>query len=140
MPPTPHDRIAALALHIALGGTLRAWAAGNDVSERSCFRWSARPGFKARVAAIRGDLLRSTLGELILASRLAAGELRRIIGPHSTASDAIKVRACQVVLAARIDHAAFDEVDARIAEIEARLPEAGPKPGARPGANRWEVN
>jgi hypothetical protein len=73
----------ALALALAGGQTLRDAAPAAGVSERTAARRMADPHFRRRVADLRGEMVRRSLGRMADGMSEAADVLRKLLAAES---------------------------------------------------------
>jgi hypothetical protein len=60
MPINPH-KADDLALALAAGDRLSAWASSHGVAVSTCYSWRSEPGFRERVERYRAELRERTL-------------------------------------------------------------------------------
>jgi hypothetical protein len=118
MPAAPKARIEALALAIAAGSTVRAWARANKVPERTAYTWAATPEFKARVVELRHQAVGRALGRLTAAATRAVTTLRQLLRDSEPAT--VRLGAARAILASLIDIQSHAELNERITELERR--------------------
>ncbi len=81
-----------LAAALAVGKTLKAAAKAAGVSERTARTWFAEPGFKVKVAELRGRMVSAALGVMVDGLTAAAKTLRRSL---SAKNEAVRVTAAK---------------------------------------------
>jgi hypothetical protein len=108
----------ALALAIAAGRTVAAWARENKVAERTARRWSQSAEVLDQVERIRRRAVDRAVGEL---TRRAVKAVRGVAKlADSAESEAVRLNANRAIIAdmlAVTDHANFER---RLAELERR--------------------
>jgi hypothetical protein len=119
-----------LALAIAEGESIIAWAQQNGVPERTAFRWAQDPKVRREAEATRRRALGQAIGRL---SNFAMRAADRIITLAKEAdSESVQLRASRAVLADQIAVAKFSDLEYRMTEIEEQLRErTGYTPPAR---------
>ena len=116
------DQKAALALALATGRTVKAWATAHDVPGRTAYSWARSPEVKKRVRRIRRRALDRAVGRL---SRHAAAAADRIAKLADAAqSEAVQLQAARAVLADLMHVANYADLDDRIAALERARQEA----------------
>ena len=111
-----------LAADLAAGKTVREAAVTAGVSERTAFRRLEDAVFKARVAELRSEMVRTAAGRLADGMTEAAGVLRAGLihaDPHIRHKSAVKL----IELAVKVTELA--ELERRVEELEQRLLDGG---------------
>jgi len=121
------DQKAALALAIAAGRTVKAWAEEHDVPRRTAYNWARSPDVKEQVRRIRRRAIDRVIGRL---SRHAAAAADRIAHlADSAQSESVQLQAARAVLADLMSVSNYAALEERLAEVERRLADrqaAGP--------------
>src|SRR5262249_54418594 len=112
-----------LALAVASGQSVAAWARAREVPERTAYSWAATSAFKATVERYRIRFVDRAIGRL---ARRATQAVEEIVTLSQTAkSEAVKLAAARAVLselAGVTSHAAMQhqlaELRERIASLE----------------------
>jgi hypothetical protein len=113
------DKKTSLALAIARGQSVDAWAKKNDVPRSTAFRWASEPEVRREVEATRRRALGRAIGRL---SSVALKAANRIVTLSREAeSESVQLRACRAVLADQIAVSKFSDLEYRMAEIEEQL-------------------
>lgn len=73
-----HNLLAALSLHVALGGKIAPWAAERDINERTARDWAKLPEFKTMVAAHRRLVVDRAVGMLVRSAAPAVQTMRKL--------------------------------------------------------------
>ncbi len=108
-----------LALAIARGESITAWARRNEVPLRSAFRWAKDPKLRGAVAALRRRALDRAIGRMAgLAIKAADGIARLAQGAES---ESVQLRAWRAVLADLMAVSKFSDLEQRMVEIEEQL-------------------
>jgi hypothetical protein len=124
------DKKTSLALAIARGQSIDAWAKQNEVPRSTAFRWANEPEVRREAEATRRRALGQAIGRL---SSFAMKAASRIITLAKEAdSESVQLRASRAVLADQIAVAKFSDLEYRVTEVEEQLSErTGYKPPGR---------
>jgi hypothetical protein len=114
---------AALALAMAAGGTVAAWAREHQVAERTARTWSNSPEVLDQVEAVRREVLDRTIGRLSDHATAAADEIARLA--REASSEAVRLQAARAVLAELMIVSSYAALEGRMAEVERRVAGAG---------------
>jgi hypothetical protein len=115
----PRQKREHLALHVACGGSVAAFARDHEVPRRTAYLWTKEPGFAAKTAGYRDKILDKLVGRLAkLGGKAVSG-----IGVLAVKgeSDAIKLAACRAILSDLISIGAYQANARQFAAMEARL-------------------
>jgi hypothetical protein len=118
------DQKADLALAMATGHAVIAWAREHSVPERTASTWSRSPDVLHQVEAIRRQAIDRAIGRLTDHVAAAADEIGRLA--QAAASEAVQLAACRAVLADLMGMSDYAVLEHRLAEIERRIAEAQP--------------
>ena len=110
------DKVESLAQALAAGGSVAAWAEGNDVPCRTAYRWAAEEDLKARVRGLRQGLVTDAVGKLAGAATAAVDTLRGLLAEGQPAT--VRLGAARAILSALIDVQAHAELADRVARLE----------------------
>lgn len=110
-----------MALLLASGWTMKAAAEDTKVGERTAHEWKSDPAFKARVAALRAEILERSVGIMASATSAAAAKLVELLKDDNPA---IRLRAATAILDGAVKLRDHTELDARLLAIEQRQAEA----------------
>ena len=113
------DKKAALALAIAGGGAVRAWADANGVPPRTAYSWSRSPEVRALVGRIRRRAIDRAIGRLSKHANAAAETIRKLA--DSATSEAVRLQAARAVLADLITVTNYAALEARLDAVERRI-------------------
>jgi hypothetical protein len=111
------DKKSSLALAIARGQSIDAWAKKNEVPRSTAFRWASDPKVRREVEASR----RQAIGRLSSVALKAADGIVRLA--REAESESVQLRAWRAILADQIAVAKFSDLEYRMAEIEEQLRE-----------------
>jgi hypothetical protein len=114
----PHDRgkLDKLAAWVAAGRSIAAFAKHNEISTSTCYSWTKRDDFKARVARIRQRML-DRIGGTLTSKGLAAVESMVKLSKGAD-SDAVKLAAAKAILDKMVDVMNQVEFDRRLKALE----------------------
>jgi hypothetical protein len=113
------DKKTSLALAIARGQSIDAWAKKNEVPRSTAFRWASEPNVRREVEATRRRALGRAIGRLSsVALKAADGILTLAKGAES---ESVQLRACRAILADQMAVAKFSDLEFRMVEIEEQL-------------------
>ena len=108
-----------LALAIAGGESITAWAKKNEVPRSKAFRWASDPEVRRQAEATRRRALGQAIGRL---SNFAMRAADRIITLAKEAdSESVQLRASRAVLADQMAVAKFSDLEYRMTEIEEQV-------------------
>jgi hypothetical protein len=108
-----------LALAIARGESIAAWAQRNGVPRSSAFRWAKDPKIRAAIADCRRRCLSRAIGRMVyLATKAADGIAELAKGAES---ESVRLRAWRAILADQMAVCKFSELEHRMADIEEQL-------------------
>jgi transposase-like protein len=124
VPKVPAEKIELLALAVASGLTVRAWAETNGVVPRTAYRWSGRPDFKARVIELRREIIRAVIGELTEASREAVAKFRKLL--KDAKSESVQLAAGRAIMEQLVAMESHAELATRLDELEAQIEKLSP--------------
>ena len=110
-----------LALAIAEGESIIAWAQENGVPERTAFRWASDPEVGREAEATRRRALGRAIGRLSSVALKAANGIVTLA--TEAESESVQLRAWRAILADRMAVAKFSDLEYRITEIEEQIRE-----------------
>jgi hypothetical protein len=116
---------ASLALAMAGGSTVKAWAEANGVADRTARTWSHSQEVLDQVEAIRREVLDRTIGRLCNHATAAADEIARLA--TEATSEAVRLGAARAVLADLMTVSSYAALEGRMAEVERRIAHARPQ-------------
>jgi hypothetical protein len=115
----PPKKKTQLALAIAQGASVSAWARANEVPLRTAYRWAAEPKVRATVESCRRRALDRAIGRLAMRATWAADRIAKL-GADSK-SDSVKLAALRAVLSDMMKVTEFHGLELRITDIEVQL-------------------
>jgi hypothetical protein len=116
------DQKAALALALATGRTVKAWAKAHDVPERTAYTWARSPEVRQLVRRIQRRAIGRAAGCLSRHAAAAAAKIAKLA--DSAQSESVQLQAARAVLADLMQLANYADLDDRIAELERDRKEA----------------
>jgi hypothetical protein len=108
-----------LALAIAEGESISAWAQENGVPERTAFRWAQDPKVRREVEACRRRALNQAIGQLTGMDTNAVDGIANLA--KGAESESVQLRAWRGVLADLMSVSKFSVLEYRMTEIEEEL-------------------
>ena len=110
------DLKSQLALMIARGKPINAWASQNDVPLPTAYRWSREPQVRGEVQEWRRFVLNPGAPGLARLSLKATDGIARL--GRSAESESVQLRAWRAVLADQMAVAKFSDLEDRVTEVE----------------------
>jgi chemotaxis protein histidine kinase CheA len=104
-----------LALAIASGHTIKDAAALANLAERTAYRHAAEPAFRARVQAIRSEMMSTAVGQLAAILTTATDALKRNL---TCGNPAVEVRSAVAVLEQTLKLREQTEIETRLLALE----------------------
>jgi hypothetical protein len=108
-----------LALAIAEGESIIAWAPENGVPERTAFRWAQDPKVRREVEACRRRVVNQAIGRLTGMTTKAADGIVTLA--RDADSESVQLRAWRAILADMIAVSKLSDLEFRMSEIEEQL-------------------
>jgi hypothetical protein len=127
-----------LALAMAMGQSVPAWARKNEVARRTAYNWSRSREVRAHVKRIRRRVIDRAVGRLSKNATAAADQIARLA--RGAKSEAVQLQASRAVLAELMAVSNYATIEQRLAEVERKLrdsdqppaPASQPDPSANP--------
>src|SRR4051794_32243773 len=113
-----HQKIH-LALAIAGGESIDAWAKKNDVARSTAFRWAREPEVRGEVEAPRRRALGQAIGRLSSVAMKAANGIVTLA--KEAESESVRLRAWRAILADQRTVAKFSDLEYRMTEVEGQI-------------------
>src|SRR4051794_12496781 len=110
-----------LALAIAGGESIAAWAKENGVSERTAFYWAKDPKVRREVEASRRRVVNQAIGRLTGMTTKAVDGISHLA--QEAESESVQLRAWRAILAELMSVAKFSDLEYRLAELEEQVRE-----------------
>jgi hypothetical protein len=114
-----NDLKSQLALMIARGKTITAWARQNEVPLRTAYRWSREPQVRSEVQEWRRYVLDLALGRLAGLSLKATDGIAKLA--KVAESESVQLRAWRAILADQMAVSKFSDLEQRLVEIEEQV-------------------
>jgi hypothetical protein len=108
-----------LALAIAEGESIAAWAQQNGVSERTAFSWAKDPKVRREVEACRRRVVNQAIGRLTGMTTKAVDGITNLA--QEAESESVQLRAWRAILADLMSVSKFSDLEYRMTEIEEEL-------------------
>jgi hypothetical protein len=108
-----------LALAIAQGVPVAAWARSSGVSRRTAFYWAKHPEVRKMVLSCRRRVLDRAVGRMTKQSNEAVDTIVRISKEGDT--DSVRLRAARAVLSDMIAVSSYSGLEERVTELEERI-------------------
>jgi hypothetical protein len=115
----PQHKKTRLALAIARGESVAAWARQNEVPRRTAFRWARDPKVRLAVEAGRRRALDRAIGRMASLALKAADAIAQL--GKGAESESVQLRAWRAILADQIAVSKFSNLEQRMVEIEEQL-------------------
>ena len=115
----PQQKKTRLALAIARGESVAAWARQNEVPRRTGFRWARDTKVHLAVEARRRHALDRAIGRMARLALKAADAIGRL--GDGAESESVQLRAWRAILADQMAVSKFSNLEQRMVEIEERL-------------------
>jgi hypothetical protein len=117
---------ASLALAMAGGQTVAAWAKANDVHRRTAHTWSKSPEVRELVGRIRRKAIDRAVGRLSRHASAAAERIAKLA--QGAASESVQLQAARAVLADLMTVSNYADLEERLAALERRAAEGRSDP------------
>ncbi len=110
------DKKTKLAVAIARGHSVIAWARKNGVPERTAFRWAKDRKVRETSDTWRRTVLNQAIGRMVRRSAAAADGIERLA--READSESVRLRAWRAILADQMAVAKFSTLELRMTELE----------------------
>ena len=117
------DKKSSLALAIARGQSVTAWARKNDVPVRSAFRWASDPMVHKSSEMWWRAALNQAIGRMARRATKAADGILKLA--MQSDSDSVRLKAWRAILADQMAVAKFSTLEQRVSEVEEMLDSPG---------------
>ena len=105
-----------LAVALANGSSIGAWARANNVSKETARRWAREPEVRAEIEAIRRRAVDRAVSIFARRAGWAAGRICKLAG--GAESESVKLRALRAVLGDMMAVSKYSGLDERMSELE----------------------
>ncbi len=117
--PRPHSQKTSLALAIAQGTSVAAWARSNKVAKRTAYRWAKEPKVQDAVKAYRTRAVDRAIGRMAKNVTCAADGIIRLA--REAESESVKLSALRAILADMMAISNYAGLERRMSQIEEQL-------------------
>ena len=121
---------SVLIAHLSIGATRASAAKAANVSESTVFRRLQNETFRRELASVKEELIRSTVARLSASATQAASTLQRLLNADS---ESVQLGAARAILELSVKWREAEELDQRIAALEAAAARMDPE------AQRWRA-
>jgi len=118
---TPKGHKTQLALAIAQGTSIAAWARENHVPRRTACRWASEPKIRAAVESYRRRAIDRAIGRLARRVTWATDGIAKLA--KGAESESVRLTALRAILSDMMAASEFAGLEQRITEIEEQLHE-----------------
>jgi len=123
----PRSRKTELALAIANGMSVTAWARANEVPKRTAYRWAREPEVRAAVESYRRRAVDRPIGRMARRVTWATDGIAKLA--KDAESESVSLTALRAILSDMMAVSQFAGLEQRITEIEEQLREPTPSTG-----------
>ena len=119
--PRPKGQKTDLALAIAQGIAVAAWARANDVPKRTAYTWAKQPKVRAAVESIRRRAVDQAVGRMAKRVTWASDAIADLA--KGAVSESVRLSALRAILADMMSVTRFSGFERRMTNIEEQLRE-----------------
>jgi hypothetical protein len=124
-----------LAIALAQGVSIKAWARAQNVPKSTVYRWASDPDVRREVDSHRRRALERAVSLMTKRAAWAANGIAKLA--RNSASDSVKLGAFRSIFNDMMKVTRFSGMEERVTELEEKLREqSGFEPGKRP----WETS
>jgi hypothetical protein len=129
----PEDKKIGLAVVIAQGKSVRAWARQNGVPSSTAHYWAGQPEFRRMVETLRRRSIDRAVGRMASRAVAAADGINKLA--RTAESESVQLKAWRSLLCDQISVSKFAGWEGRLADLEekARAQSQGPNFQGGPG-------
>jgi hypothetical protein len=109
-----------LAVAIARGVAIAAWARAKKVPRTTAFRWAEEPDVRKAVQDCRRRIVDQAIGRITKVTNQAADTIANLCTQGD--SHAVRLRAAQAVFSEMIAVSKYSDLEQRMTELEAMVP------------------
>jgi hypothetical protein len=113
--PREHNKLQ-LAVALAQGSSISAWARANNVAKETARRWAREPEVRAEIDAFRRRAVDRAVGVFAKRAGWAANGICKLA--RAAESESVRLRAFRAVLDELMAVSKFSGLDERMAELE----------------------
>jgi hypothetical protein len=117
----PRSRKTELAVTIANGTSVTAWARGNAVAKRTAYQWAGEPKVRAAVESYRRRAVDRAIGWMARRVTWATDGIAKLA--QGAESESVKLTALRAILSDMMAVSQFAGLEQRITEIQEQLHE-----------------
>ena len=117
--PRPQSQKTNLALAIAQGTSVAAWALENQVPKRTAYRWAREPKVRAAVESYRRRAVNRAIGRMAKHATWAAEGIVKLA--RGAESESVRLSALRAIMADMMAVSHFAGLESRMAQIEEQL-------------------
>jgi hypothetical protein len=115
----PQGQKTSLALAIAQGISVAAWARQNEVPKRTAYQWSKQPKVRAAVESFRSRAVDRAIGRMARNATWAADGIVKLA--KDADSESVRLSAFRAILADMMAVSHFAGLERRMTQIEEHL-------------------
>ena len=108
-----------LALAVAQGVKVSAWARANGVPSRTAFRWAHEPEVRARVETCRRRMIDEAIGRMAKRTTWAVDGIAALA--ERAESESVRLRAFRAIFSDMIATSNYTGIEGRIADLEVSM-------------------
>jgi hypothetical protein len=112
------NRLNSLAFAVAAGRSVASWCGEHKIPKRTAYDWTKLPEFKVMVSAHRRRLIDVGLGKLTKHVGKAVAQIAELA--TSAESESVRLAAARAILSELIAIGNYADLEARVADLEAR--------------------
>jgi hypothetical protein len=120
--PRPEGQKTSLALAIAQGTSIAAWARQKDVPKRTAYLWAEQPKVKAAVELYRSRAVDRAVGRMARNATWAADGIVKLA--KEADSESVRLSALRAILADMMAISHFSGLERRMSQIRDRTDDA----------------
>jgi hypothetical protein len=124
-----------LAIALAQGASIKAWARAQKVPPPTVYRWASDPEVRREVESHRRRAIDRAVGLMSKRTAWAANGIAKLA--ETSASDSVKLGAFRSIFSDMMKVTSFAGMEERVTEIEEKLKE---RSGFEPGKRPWETS
>jgi hypothetical protein len=117
--PCPRGQKTSLALAIAQGTSVTAWALENQVPKRTAYRWANEPKLRKAVESYRSRAVDRAIGRMARNATWAADGIVKLA--KDADSESVRLSAFRAILADMMAVSHFAGLERRMTQIEEHL-------------------
>ena len=127
----PEGKKTQLAVAVAQGISVAAWARTNEVPRATAYRWAIEPEVRRAVEACRRRIVDQAVGKMTKKSNWAVDRIVKLA--DIAESESVRLRALRSILSEMMAVSKYSGLESRMVEIEEELREQRAGHQGRPG-------